>query len=64
MIFVNLPVKDLEASKGFFRQLGFDFNPEFSDDTAACMTVEENIFVMLLAEAAAASRTSTVTCGS
>ena len=51
MIFVNLPVKDLNASKGFFTELGFEFNPEFSDDTAACMIVDENIFVMLLVEA-------------
>ena len=50
MIFVNLPVKDLNASKGFFAELGFAFNPEFSDDTAACMIVDENIFVMLLVE--------------
>ena len=50
MIFVNLPVKDLEASKGFFGQLGFEFNPDFSDDTAGCMVVDENIFVMLLVE--------------
>ena len=50
MIFVNLPVKDLEASKAFFGELGFDFNPEFTDDTAACMVVDQNIFVMLLIE--------------
>jgi len=50
MIFVNLPVKDLEASKGFFTELGFEFNPQFSDDKAACMIVDENIFVMLLVE--------------
>ena len=50
MIFVNLPVKDLEASKGFFGQLGFEFNPDFSDDTAGCMVVDENIYVMLLVE--------------
>ena len=50
MIFVNLPVKDLEASKAFFGELGFDFNPEFTDDTAACMVVDQNIFVMLLVE--------------
>ena len=31
MIFVNLPVKDLEASKGFFGELGFSFNPDFSE---------------------------------
>jgi predicted lactoylglutathione lyase len=50
MIFVNLPVKDLNASKGFFTELGFEFNAEFSDDQAACMVVDENIFVMVLAE--------------
>jgi len=50
MIFVNLPVKDLEASRGFFGGLGFEFNPQFSDDSAACMIVDENIFVMLLVE--------------
>ena len=50
MIFVNLPVRDLAASKSFFTTLGFDFNPEFSDDAAACLVVEQNIFVMLLAE--------------
>jgi len=50
MIFVNLPVKDLEASKSFFGELGFEFNPDFSDETAACMIVAENISVMLLVE--------------
>jgi predicted lactoylglutathione lyase len=50
MIFVNLPVKDLKASNEFFAELGFDFNPEFSDDQAACMVVDQNIFVMLLVE--------------
>ena len=50
MIFVNLPVKDLEASKGFFGELGFEFNPEFTGDDAACMIIDENIFVMLLTE--------------
>jgi uncharacterized protein len=50
MIFVNLPVKDLQASQRFFTEIGFEFHLEFSDDTAACMTVDQNIFVMLLAE--------------
>jgi uncharacterized protein len=50
MIFVNLPVKDLNASKGFFGELGFEFNPQFSDDTAACLVVDENVYVMLLVE--------------
>ena len=37
MIFVNLPVKDLQKSMAFFKALGFSFNPQFTDDTAACM---------------------------
>lgn len=50
MIFVNLPVKDLEASKTFFGALGFTFNPAFTDENAACMVVSDSIFVMLLTE--------------
>jgi predicted lactoylglutathione lyase len=50
MIFVNLPIKDVQASRRFFNALGFSFNEQFSDDNAACMIVEENIFVMLLSE--------------
>jgi len=47
-IFVNLPVKDLKRSIGFFTTLGYKFNPQFTDETAACMIVSEDIFVMLL----------------
>jgi len=47
-IFVNLPVKDLKKSMSFFKSLGFGFNAEFTDETAACMVVSENIYVMLL----------------
>jgi uncharacterized protein len=50
MIFVNLPVKDLDASKRFFDELGFSLDEKFSDDTAACVIVDENIFAMLLTE--------------
>lgn len=50
-IFVNLPVHDLKKSIAFFTRLGFSFNPQFTDDTATCMIVGENIFVMLLTEA-------------
>jgi uncharacterized protein len=47
-IFVNLPVKNLQQSIEFFTRLGFNFNPQFTDETATCMIVSENIFVMLL----------------
>ena len=50
-IFVNLPVKDLDRSVAFFTRLGFAFNPDFTDETATCMIVSDNIFVMLLTEA-------------
>lgn len=48
MLFVNIPVADLERSKAFFAGLGFGFNPNFTDETAACMLVGEHAFVMLL----------------
>lgn len=50
-IFVNLPVKDLDRSMAFFRALGFSFNPQFTDHTAACMVISESIYSMLLTEA-------------
>src|SRR4029077_8301503 len=48
MLFVNIPVADLERSKAFFAKLGFSYNPKFTDETAACMLVGEHAFVMLL----------------
>src|SRR5678809_432599 len=51
MIFVNLPVKDLKASMAFYKALGFSNNPNFTDDTAACMVWSDVIFVMLLTHA-------------
>ncbi|MQP75942.1 glyoxalase/bleomycin resistance/extradiol dioxygenase family protein [Stenotrophomonas sp. MYb238] len=50
MIFVNLPVRDLDASKTFFAALGYAFNPQFTNQDAACMVVSESIYVMLLME--------------
>lgn len=49
-IFVNLPVKDLNKTIGFFTKLGFTFNPQFTDENATCMIVGEDIFIMLLVE--------------
>tara|TARA_R100001244_G_scaffold44182_16_gene40139 strand:+ start:45351 stop:45770 length:420 start_codon:yes stop_codon:yes gene_type:complete len=48
MIFVNLPVTDLKASIAFYEALGFTNNPQFTDETAACMVWSETINVMLL----------------
>ncbi|MER7534848.1 VOC family protein [Streptomyces sp. NPDC097704] len=50
MIFVNLPVKDVNASKAFFEKLGFSSNPQFSDETTACVVISDTIFAMLLEE--------------
>ena len=48
MLFVNLPVTDVERSKAFFAALGFSFNPAFTDESTACMLIGEQAFVMLL----------------
>ena len=48
MIFVNLPVADLNASIAFYEALGFTNNPQFTDETAACMVWSDAINVMIL----------------
>ncbi|WP_189956154.1 VOC family protein [Streptomyces alanosinicus] len=48
MIFVNLPVNDLDASKKFFTELGYTINPQFSDEKAASVVISDTIFAMLL----------------
>jgi predicted lactoylglutathione lyase len=49
-LFVNLSVRDLKRSMEFWTKLGFEFNPQFTNDSGACMVVSEEAFVMLLAE--------------
>lgn len=49
-MFLNLPVKDLDRSVAFFTALGFAFNERFTDETATCMLVGEDAYVMLLTE--------------
>lgn len=49
-VFLNLPVKDLNKSKEFFAKLGFTFNPQFTDQNAACMVISEDNYAMLLVE--------------
>lgn len=48
MIFINLPVADLAKSVAFYEATGATKNPQFSDDTAACMVISDTIYVMLL----------------
>ena len=49
-IFVNLTVNDLAKSKVFFEALGYSFNPQFTNEQAACMVISDTIYVMLLTE--------------
>jgi predicted lactoylglutathione lyase len=49
-IFINLPVKNLPASKAFFEAMGYSFNPQFTDDNAACLVLGETLYAMLLTE--------------
>lgn len=49
-IFVNLPCKDLAASKAFFEALGYAFNPQFTNDKGASLVLGDNLYAMLLAE--------------
>ncbi|MFE2044899.1 VOC family protein [Streptomyces sp. NPDC059477] len=50
MIFVNLPVSDLDASKKFFTELGYTINPRFSDDNTASVVISDTIVAMLLTQ--------------
>ncbi|MFI6997371.1 VOC family protein [Nocardia sp. NPDC050175] len=48
MIFLNLPVAELNRSKDFYEALGWKVNQEFCDDNAACIVIDDNICLMLL----------------
>jgi len=48
LVFINLPVQDLERSKAFYTALGFQLNPQFSNEKAACIVISDTIYVMLL----------------
>ena len=50
-IFVNLPVRDLTRAKTFYEAIGAVNNPQFSDETSACMVWSDTVFVMLLTHA-------------
>jgi len=50
-VFINLPVADLPKSLAFFKALGFSNNPQFTDDSGACIVVSDAIHVMLLTHA-------------
>jgi predicted lactoylglutathione lyase len=50
-IFVSLPVRDLKQAIAFYTAIGANLNPQFSDETASCMVLTDNFFVMLLTHA-------------
>lgn len=47
-VFINLPVADLNKAMDFYTAVGFQNNPQFTDSTAACMVISEEIYIMLL----------------
>lgn len=49
-IYVNLPVKDIQKTKEFWKKLGFKLNEEISDDRTVCVNLNDNMFVMFLTE--------------
>lgn len=49
-IYVNLPVKDIQKTREFWTNLGFSINEQFSDDKAACVIMNDDIYVMFLTE--------------
>lgn len=50
MLFLNLPVADLDRSVEFWTGLGFTFNPQFTDENATCLVISDHACVMLLTE--------------
>lgn len=61
-IFVNLPVKDLPKSIEFYTKLGYTVNPQFTGETASCMIISEDIYVMLGTHAIIKSFTTKEIC--
>ena len=49
-MYVNLAVREVSRSIMFFTKLGFNFNPEFTDDQSACMVINPDACVMLLSK--------------
>ena len=58
LIYINLAVKDVAASKDFYAALGFEFDENFSGEESACLIVSEQAYVMLLSESHFAELTS------
>ncbi|KTR08724.1 VOC family protein [Curtobacterium luteum] len=63
MVFINLPVADLDRSKSFYEALGYTIDPDFTDETAACAVVSDTVYVMLLTHAKFAEFTDKAIAG-
>ena len=61
-VFINLPVADLPRSMDFFAALGFARNPQFTDDSGACIAVSDTVSVMLLTHARSRDFTPKAVC--
>ena len=61
-IFINLPVADLPRSIAFWKALGYAHNPQFSDDSGACIVISEHIHIMVLTHAKWSGFTSKAIC--
>ena len=48
MIFINLPVTELDRSVAFYESIGGTKEPKFSNEQAAMIVLSETIYVMLL----------------
>jgi hypothetical protein len=47
-IFVNLPVNDVKNSMRFYEALGYKHNPQFTDETAACIVITASMISMIM----------------
>ena len=50
LLFVNMPVENVAATRAFFAGLGFEFNDQFCDENSACMAINDSSWIMLLAK--------------
>ena len=48
MIFVNLPVTDVDATRAFFTAVGYRFDETMCNEQALCLELGPNLYAMLL----------------
>lgn len=47
-LFLNVPVKSLGVTIKFYEELGFEFDPNFTDEKSACMIINSDSYIMFL----------------